>query len=285
MTDLQFGLVVIGVVAVVGVFAYNRFQEGSARREAEKAFGSRHADVLLDGKETTSPPPQEAPRSRGGSLPAEAAPDPRVDYIIRLEGGSRPSRDEWAPLERRFARRALVGEADGDAWIAALQLVNRSGVTSEVELIEFRSGIETLAVKLGASVSAPEMREALHAAGELDGLCADADIQVALHVDGASAPQNDLHAGQPYQITSQGTRVTFTLDVPRVREVGRSYEAMSRAALQLAASAGGQLVDDNGKPVDERTLAAIGAQLDAVSRGLAQAGIEPGSPLALRLFS
>jgi hypothetical protein len=73
--------------------------------------------------------------------------------------------------------------------------------------------------------------------------------------------------------------------VARTPDLGRSYEAMARAGRQLAAAGGGRLVDDNGAPLDERALAAIGAQLEAVRQELAGRGIEPGGPLALRLFS
>src|ERR1051325_10443276 len=48
MTDLQIGLLVIGAAAVAGVLVYNRLQERATRRQAERAFGSQHADVLLD---------------------------------------------------------------------------------------------------------------------------------------------------------------------------------------------------------------------------------------------
>ena len=68
--------------------------------------------------------------------------------------------------------------------VTAFQLVSRAGVVPEPELIEFRSAVENLAATLGARVSAPGMREALQAARELDGACAEADIQVALHVVG-----------------------------------------------------------------------------------------------------
>jgi len=61
-------------------------------------------------------------------------------------------------------------------------------------------------------------------------------------------------------------------------------EAMARAGRQLA-GASGRVVDDNGSPLDDRALVAIGAQLEAVRATLAGRGIEPGSPLALRLFS
>jgi hypothetical protein len=60
---------------------------------------------------------------------------------------------------------------------------------------------------------------------------------------------------------------------------------MARAGMQLAAAGGGRIVDDNGTALDERALAAIGARLDAVIEMLSARGIEPGSALALRLFS
>jgi len=56
MTDLQIGLLVIGAAAVAGVLVYNRLQERATRRQAERAFGSQHADVLLD-----APPERREP--------------------------------------------------------------------------------------------------------------------------------------------------------------------------------------------------------------------------------
>ena len=165
-----------------------------------------------------------------------------------------------------------------------MQLVTRAGVASESELLEFRSEVETLAAKLGASVSAPEMRQALDAARSLDRVCAQADIQVALHVVGAAI--TEIEAGeQAFQVTPREDGITLTLDVVRTPEPARSFQAMARSARQLAAAHGARLVDDNGNPVDERALAAIGTEVEAVRHMLAERGIEPGSPLALRLFS
>jgi hypothetical protein len=47
----------------------------------------------------------------------------------------------------------------------------------------------------------------------------------------------------------------------------------------------GELVDDNGRALDERALAAIAGQLDAMRRSMEARGIDPGGTLALRLFS
>ncbi len=78
---------------------------------------------------------------------------------------------------------------------------------------------------------------------------------------------------------------SLSLDVPRTPEVRRSYDAMVVRARDLCVSLGGMIVDDNGSALDERALAAIGEQLDAVRAALAARGIEPGGPAALRLFS
>lgn len=281
MTDLQIGLAVIGGVAVVAVLVYNRWQERRVRRTAERAFGSGHADVLLDERrEPTLPPLPKRAEVPAGALPAE-----QVDYVMELTlpAGGGAVHEAWVPIEQRFLRRALLSE-EPPAVRAALQLVSRNGVVSDAEVIEFRSMVETMAAQLGASVHAPEMREALDAARELDRICADADIQVALHVVGIGFTPAEFD-GQPFEATPREDGLTLTLDVARTHEPARGYEAMARAGRQLAQARGGRLVDDTGRELDERALAAVGTELEAVRQRLASSGIEPGSPLALRVFS
>lgn len=296
MTDLQIGLVVIGAVAVVGVVMFNRIQERKAHREAQRAFGSGHADVLLEG----SPSREDPHLQRDGLQSAGAMPDERIDYIIVLRapvgvpGAS--ALEPWRPIEQRFSRRVLLAGSDGSGWRrigqgefgsfnamrASLQLVSRAGVVGDAELVEFRAEVETLATRVGASVAAPEMRAALEAARELDRVCAEADIQVAVHAVGP--PVTGDFAGRPFQVTPGENGATLTLDVARTLEPARAFEAMVRAARQLSGDPG-KLVDDNGNPLDDRALAGIGAQIEGVRAMLAERGIEPGSPLALRLFS
>ena len=48
MTDLQMGLIGLGGAAVVGVLAYNKWQEHKHRKLAEELLSARQADVLLD---------------------------------------------------------------------------------------------------------------------------------------------------------------------------------------------------------------------------------------------
>jgi hypothetical protein len=123
------------------------------------------------------------------------------------------------------------------------------------------------------------MRAALEAAHALDKACAEVDIQIALHVVGID-PGVSVE-GEPFRAAKRADGVTLLLDVPRTPDVARSYEAM----VQRARGLGGRLVDDNGNPLDERALAAIGVEVDATRARMAELGVEPGSPLALRLFS
>ena len=55
--------------------------------------------------------------------------------------------------------------------------------------------------------------------------------------------------------------------------------------VEAARRLGGRVVDDNGNSLDERALSAIGVEVESLRNRLAEIGIEPGSPLALRLFS
>jgi hypothetical protein len=282
MGDLILGLLALGAVLFAGVLGYNHLQERAARRAAREAFSARFADPLAD--------PQLEPQRQEPMIapPPAAAPDTRVDYVIelRLPDPTAPAAvlEAWTPAQSRFGRRAMLAQADGlHTWHAALQLVSRAGVVSEAELLEFRSMVETLGARLGATLSAPEMREALDAARALDRACADSDIQVAIHVLGEGL--NPESAGQAFQVVRREDGVTLVLDVALTPDLGRAYEAMARAARDLAEAHGARLVDDRGNPLDERSLASIGAQLEAVRQTLAGHGIETGSPLALRLFS
>jgi hypothetical protein len=307
MSDLQIGLLAVGVLVVGGVLAYNALQERKARRNAEQAFGSSHADVLMEGGAGRQEPRLDAPARRLAAHEGGSLPDPQLDYIIELSL-PRPIpaaqlAARWAPFEHRFAGLGrLAGSEDRSTWRplqaggscavvrAALQLASRAGPIAESQLIEFRATLDSMAAEFGATVSAPEIRQAVDAARSLDTLCADADIQVVLHV--VPQPGSEFHGDAavpehaPFSV-SRGERGSYVLalEVPRVPDVRRGYEAMVLHARDLGASLGGTIVDDNARALDERALAAIGAQLEEVCRQLEARGIEPGGPAALRLFA
>ncbi len=355
MNEFQIGLLLIGAVVVAGVFAYNKWQERQASRAAADAFSSSHPDVLIGEAEDSLSAAARAedrvePVMAQRILHAEprepddgadsAGSDDRIDYVVELLAehplASAMVVESWSGMESRFARHAILTGWNDGTWAVlpqggmferlrvAMQLVSRKGVVGESELLEFRSEVETLASKLGASVSSPEMRESLDAARKLDSVCAEADIQVAFHVvamPGASFAGTKLRAAaeasgfvldgegrfalrdersrELYALSDRGgarfsgptmkdaspTALTLSMDVPRTPDALHAFDAMVRFGRHLASLMDGALVDDNDKPLDDRSVAAIGAQLKVVCEALEAHGISPGSGLALRLFS
>lgn len=103
MTELQLGLIGLGAVAVVGVLAYNKWQEYRHRKLAEQVLNVRHSDILLDGdgerRDEAEPPFFDAgddvfggddEMQRGGRQGPEprddyAAPGERIEPVIRSE--------------------------------------------------------------------------------------------------------------------------------------------------------------------------------------------------------
>jgi len=345
MTDLQLGLLVIGVLVVAGVIAYNRMQERAAQRLADASFKSDHPDALLDARGGEAAPAREYPPRQAGDAQGRPAspPDPRLDYVIELQADSPAAAvvviEQWRGLSRRFKDRVHIAGTSGEErwhaleegdiaayarYRAGLQLVTRTGVVGEAELIEFRSEVENLAAKAGLHATSPEMKAALEGARELDAFCADRDIQVALHVvartpegidrqavlglserfglgleeDGRLAHRDAMgrlqfHVGDRSgaRLDAHGPAVTplmalsLTMDVPRAPDTQRSFESMARLAASLAAELGGVIVDDNANALDERSLAATEAQLVSIGGQLGERGFTPGEALALRLFS
>ena len=58
MSDLQVSLLIIGLLVVGGVTAFNWFQQWRLRRKLEDAFGDKHEDVLLREEPVRTPAPR-----------------------------------------------------------------------------------------------------------------------------------------------------------------------------------------------------------------------------------
>ena len=83
MSELTLGLAAIGVAVVAAVLVYNFTQERRARREAQRAFGSTHADALLGDVSNKEVPP--AKPSRKAEMRLGDMPNAHLDYVIGLE--------------------------------------------------------------------------------------------------------------------------------------------------------------------------------------------------------
>ena len=119
MTDLQISLIVLGVVIVGGVFSYNKWQEGRAKKNVERAFSDGPDDILMtpkaDEPETPAPAIEErveptftgedtsVPEQEMLGVQEEAELVPVVDFEVDLaaeveDGDEEPT--ESKPLEK-----------------------------------------------------------------------------------------------------------------------------------------------------------------------------------------
>src|SRR4051812_39483135 len=222
--------------------------------------------------------------------------------------------EQWHPIETSPRR----------SWRelrAALQLASRSGPVVEDEIERFNRAIAEFA----ASVGAVSQREAPGAAAararDLDRFCAEADIEVAVNVigqfgatfalprvkafalekglsetvdgklvrhgrDGEAAFAIRRFGDDPAHVSNTYTHgLTFALDLPHVADAPFVFAEMVQAAQAVATTLGGQLVDDNKRPLSDAGLATIKRTVEKVCDGMEAHGIPAGSPLARRLFS
>lgn len=207
---------------------------------------------------------------------------------------------------------------------AGLQLADRKGPLAESQLLEFVRIVQALAADIGANIELPQRQPALQAAGELDAFCAEVDVLIGLNIvsrDGTPFPATKIRSlceaagmelaedglfhyrnenGQTlFSMCNLGQEsfssatmrqmklnaVTLLFDVPRVVGGVSVFDRVATLAKHLAESVDGELVDDNRRPLNEQGLGSIKRQLTDIYNRMQLRGIEPGSPLALRLFA
>ncbi len=209
-------------------------------------------------------------------------------------------------------------------WAIALQLVDRRGAVSADELTSFFDGAQQIAQHMGAALELPVFDETLLHAARLDEFCAGVDIQFVLHVveatggvfagtklrgvaeaaglvleaDGVFRARDEA-GGELFTVANLGNEplaadtlaalsthgLTLSLDVPRVADGVAAFGRMLAMARQLTTALGGVLVDAQRAPLSQAMIDAIGAKTAELQQTMRDAGIEPGSVRALRLFS
>lgn len=224
MSELQIGLLGIGVLVVAGVLIYNRLQEARLRRRAEKDFGSRHDDVLMGargrGNAAAGPaatveriePTLSVPSAE--RVEASGMLDPRIDYIATLEtaravGGeaistaivdslTKPAKAvSWECYNRQTANwEPLSATGEYELLRAGLQLADRKGAASQQDLADFSTIAQAVAEAIGARSTLAEPGAAMQRAQQLDALCADVDVQIGLNLipRGGAVPGTRIRA-------------------------------------------------------------------------------------------
>ncbi len=400
MTELQMGLIGLGTTAVVGVLAYNKWQEYRHRKLAEAVLKPQHEDVLLgDGPKTPLAEPElraeapvvaverrepvfaDAPPSEGAlepelppvfadtppvagtmpgsepvigerepelsELPAGLVPgtllDNRLEFIVAMElvdpvPGTQIVYSQQQALQnlgkpvhwvafnertREWERIAPDSEVPVRRIRVGLQLVDRTGMVSEGEVLTFTEAMHLLADQLMAVADMPSS-QVLDQAAEIDRFCAAVDLEIGVNLvsratqfsgtkvralaeaagmvlgdDGAFTRFDDDGRAQFVLQNFETTRfsreamlnltthgLTFVLDVPRVAHGERVFQQMVELAKRFAETLQGTLVDDNRQPLNDIQLDHIRREFIGKPQAtMASYGIPAGSAQALRLFS
>ena len=364
MSDLQIGLIVLGVLLILMVLGFNWWQDRRVRRQMQAHFPASDNDPLLGaGAASTGVPSAEAASAArrepafGGAAsnatgqapaaPAQGAPhendaddleevDPASEVVIEVGFNEPVSGDDLLPLIQgmRMAGRKPVrvfgttatqrhrARIHGDEAYTALQiavlLANRTGPLTAIEWSQAWSRAQAFGERFDAAIEGPDQQAVLERAARLDDTCAALDTQVGLTLllgtaqPGAEvlAVARDLgfihegsrlvwmsDAGLPrFSLTrSDGTAfdagvsgvesLNLLLDVPCSPPDARAFGRMVDVGRQLAQRLRAELVDDQGKPLAEASVAFIDDRLQSLFGQLEQAGLRAGSERALRVFS
>jgi hypothetical protein len=341
LSDLQFALAVIGLlililVAILNVKYARALRKANAsveyyaaeRSAREPTFGAGFADPI--------PGEQVEPLFKQVALPVFTI-DPRIDCVITLrfsqpimgseilkemhswEDLSAPSSARWmcegfnVDHDSSEAWGLLVPDSSYSELQLAIQLASRRGSIGVLELSDFCSRAQALALTLGSQIDMPGVTTMLDKAKDLDFMAAESDIQLSINVlfDEAypwanldnlmrqrgfilsrsgrtydyfsnRAPifsSSDLNPGKPVQ------QLTLLLELPLVSSEERAFERMLAEGLEIAQVAHGRLVDDNGINLSEISIQSIRKHLDGLYENLERNGVPAGSSAASRLFS
>lgn len=96
--ELQYGLIGLSVLAILGLVVYNLWQEYKARKHAEQAFRSNHHDVLLDGEAEAAIPP---------------APGGRMEPALRVISPNPPPQEAATPPPQTNPPKAALRTSQG----------------------------------------------------------------------------------------------------------------------------------------------------------------------------
>jgi FtsZ-interacting cell division protein ZipA len=215
-------------------------------------------------------------------------------------------------------------ESDGYVYLkGCLQLADRGGPISEVNLSKFRDLVQDFALQVHAVAECPDIVSTHEKAVMLDRFCAEVDVMIGINIiskdDGAfvGTKIRALAEASGFRLESEGIfkyrddsnhvlftlsnyesspflpenmksltthGITFLLDVPRVAHGERVFDQMTHLAKIFSNTLGGIMVDDNRVPLSESGIQRSKQQLIDIQSSMKKNHINAGSPSALRLF-
>ena len=228
MSELQIHLIVVGLVVILLVLAFNWWQDRRVRRRMQAQMPVIDQDPLFNGS-SVSPAVRVEP-GLGGSNAAlsgstndsveqthpdwaadqqESDPTSEVVIEITFQGPMtgedvlqlvQPLRSAGRKKVRIFAQDTeghLSGKILSDASYVSVQLAvllaNRSGALSAIEWSQIWNRAHSLADQLECTIEGPDQQAVLEQASRLDDICAGLDTQVGLTLLlGATRPVQDV---------------------------------------------------------------------------------------------
>ncbi len=215
-------------------------------------------------------------------------------------------------------------ESDGYVHLkGCLQLADRAGPISEVNLSKFRDLVQDFAGQVHAVADCPDIVATHEKAVVLDKFCAEVDVMIGINIiskdDGAfvGTKIRALAEASGFKLESDGLfkyrddsnnllftlsnyespqflpdnmksltthGVTFLLDVPRVAHGERVFDQMTHLAKIFSNTLGGIIVDDNRVPLSDSGIQRSKQQLVEIQSAMQKKHITAGGASALRLF-
>lgn len=190
--------------------------------------------------------------------------------------------------------------------------VNRHGPLDGVEYSSFVAAVDAIGESLGVLVNPPDMNVVLIKSRVLDAEVASLDAQVAVNVetedpiasekfvslaeeigltkldpDGGVYAANDDGGYAIYtaQLNSEANRIVLVLDVPAVPRELQPVRKMVEGAWAFAQALNGQMIDDNGRAIDNALFERIESQIETHYQALLAAGVPAGSDLARQVYN
>lgn len=180
--------------------------------------------------------------------------------------------------------------ADSLHRLTKLSVPFDKALTRARELQQFYDEHDVIAgVNLMAEPHAPFKGHAILAAAERVGMALDAGNVFTKRTD-----ENVLfrlrNLGKPESFTPEWDDfrtggLTLCMSVPVAQDPAAAFDHMVETAKQLTSFLGAHLLDQDQKPLSEKGIAAIRAQIQGIDAKMRAFGIAPGSEAARRLFA
>ena len=207
MSDLQIGLILLGVVLILLVLVFNWWQDRRVRKQMQERFPEREDDPLLGTAPTMGPARREpglgtdVAAAAGTAADSDDDPsevDPATEVVIdisfaqaipseQLHAATQAIRRVGAKPVRMFAEKEGGGHRarlrPNESYVSmqlAVLLANRSGALTEIEWSELWSIAQSIAERFDGSMEGPEQHEVVERAQRLDAVCAELDAMVGL---------------------------------------------------------------------------------------------------------